>query len=68
MRMSVGRMHADEVDTNIDLVVRLLTAQFPLWAGLPIRPVPSTGTDNALIRLGDDKVVRLPRIDWAVGS
>ena len=66
--MSAGRMHADEVDTDIDLVVRLLAAQFPLWAGLPIRPVPSAGTDNALYRLGDDMVVRLPRIDWAIGD
>lgn len=64
--MPVGRMHADEVDTNIHLVCRLVAAQFPHWAGLPIRPVPSTGTDNALYRLGDDKVVRLPRIDWAI--
>ena len=66
--MSAGKMHADEVDTNVDLVVRLLDAQFPQWAGLPIRPVPSTGTDNALYRLGADKVVRLPRIDWAIGD
>lgn len=66
--MSAGRMHADEVDTNIDLVVRLLAAQFPQWAGLPIRRVPSAGTDNALYRLGHDMVVRLPRIDWAIGD
>ena len=66
--MSAGRMHADEVDTDIDLVVRLLAAQFPQWAGLPMRPVPSAGTDNALYRLGDDMVVRLPRIDWAIGD
>ena len=26
------------------------------------------GTDNAMFRLGDDKVVRLPRIGWAVGQ
>jgi aminoglycoside phosphotransferase (APT) family kinase protein len=30
--------------------------------------VPSAGTDNALYRLGRDMVVRLPRIDWAVGQ
>jgi len=66
--MSAGRMHADEVDTDIDLVVRLLAAQFPRWAGLPISPVASAGTDNALYRLGADKVVRLPRIDWAIGD
>ena len=50
--MTAGKMHADEVDTNIDLVVRLLAAQFPQWAGLPVTPVPSAGTDNALYRLG----------------
>jgi aminoglycoside phosphotransferase (APT) family kinase protein len=61
-------MHANEVDTNIDLVVRLLATQFPQWAGFPIRPVPSAGTDNALYRLGAEMVVRLPRIDWAIGQ
>jgi aminoglycoside phosphotransferase (APT) family kinase protein len=59
-------MHADEVDTNVSLVRRLLKAQFPDWGEHPIQPVPSTGTDNALYRLGDDMVVRLPRIYWAV--
>jgi aminoglycoside phosphotransferase (APT) family kinase protein len=54
-------MHADEVHTDALLVRRLLAAQFPQWAGLPIEPVPSAGTDNALYRLGDDMVVRLPR-------
>ena len=44
----------------------LLAAQFPRWAALPIDPVPSSGTDNALYRLGSDMVVRLPRIHWAV--
>jgi aminoglycoside phosphotransferase (APT) family kinase protein len=62
------RMHADEVDTDIPLVRRLLAGQFPRWAELPLRPVPSAGTDNALYRLGDDMVVRLPRIHWAVES
>jgi aminoglycoside phosphotransferase (APT) family kinase protein len=64
--MSAGKMHADEVNTDVSLVARLLTAQFPQWADLPIAPVPSSGTDNALYRLGDDLVVRLPRIHWAV--
>ena len=66
--MSTGKMHVDEVDTDVSLVVRLLTAQFPQWADLPIKPVPSAGTDNALYRLGDDMAVRLPRIHWAAGQ
>ena len=59
--MSTGKMHVDEVDTNVSLVVRLLTTQFPQWANLPIELVHSAGTDNALYRLGDDMVARLPR-------
>jgi len=64
--MTTGKMHADEIETDVGLVRRLLAAQFPRWARLPIAPVPSAGTDNALYRLGDDMVVRLPRIHWAV--
>ncbi|MEZ4767223.1 MAG: aminoglycoside phosphotransferase family protein [Caldilineales bacterium] len=61
-------MHDGEVVSDAMLVRRLLAAQFPRWADLPIRPVASSGTDNALYRLGDELLVRLPRIDWAVGQ
>ncbi len=61
-------MHADEVDTDESLVRRLLAAQFPHWAELAISRVPSAGTDNALYRLGRDKVVRLPRRPGSVAS
>jgi aminoglycoside phosphotransferase (APT) family kinase protein len=54
-------MHADETHTDVSLVRRLLAAQFPELAGLAIERVPSWGTDNALYRLGDGMVVRLPR-------
>ena len=40
--------------------------QFPQWSRLPIAPVPSDGTDNALYRIGDALVTRLPLIEWAV--
>jgi aminoglycoside phosphotransferase (APT) family kinase protein len=63
--MSAGKMHANEVDTNVSLVARLLTTQFPQWADFPLKPIYSAGTDNALYRLGDDMVARLPRISWA---
>ena len=63
--MTNRRMHADEIDIDTRLVGRLLAGQFPQWADLPIEPVPSAGTDNALYQLGDDMVVRLPRIHWA---
>ncbi|MAT95662.1 MAG: phosphotransferase [Anaerolineaceae bacterium] len=61
-------MHPNEIETGVSLVHRLLAVQFPQWASLPLAPVPSAGTDNALYRLGSDMVVRLPRIDWAVGQ
>jgi aminoglycoside phosphotransferase (APT) family kinase protein len=64
--MPVVKMHIDELDIDAALVRRLLAAQFPQWAGLPIESVPSAGTDNALFRLGNDMAVRLPRIHWAV--
>jgi aminoglycoside phosphotransferase (APT) family kinase protein len=64
--MSSKKMHADEMDIDVRLVQRLITAQFPQWADLPIQPVLSAGTDNALYRLGEEMVVRLPRIEWAV--
>jgi aminoglycoside phosphotransferase (APT) family kinase protein len=66
--MTAGKMHVDEVDTDVSLVGRLLAAQFPQWADLPIEPVHSAGTDNAIYRLGDDMAVRLPRIHWATGQ
>ncbi|MGY2892652.1 aminoglycoside phosphotransferase family protein [Deinococcus sp. UYEF24] len=62
------RMHEDEVDTGPDLVRRLLAAQFPQWAGLPLRAVRSSGTDNAVYRLGDHLSVRLPRTGWAIAQ
>jgi aminoglycoside phosphotransferase (APT) family kinase protein len=62
-------MHADELGTDEGLVRRLLAAQFPQWAELPIEALPAGGTDNAIYRLGDDLSVRLPRrADWAPGS
>ena len=39
---------------------RLIAAQFPQWANLPVRPVELDGWDNATFRLGEDMSVRLP--------
>ncbi len=61
-------MHDDQVDSDASLVRRLLSEQFPEWAALPIRRLESDGTDNAIYRLGDDLVARLPLIHWAVGQ
>ena len=66
--MPPGKMHPDEVETDVALVRLLLAGQFPQWADLSIEPVHSDGTDNAIYRLGDDMAVRLPRIHWAIGQ
>jgi aminoglycoside phosphotransferase (APT) family kinase protein len=58
----VVTVHPDEIVVPEDVVRRLLAAQFPQWAGLPLARVASYGTDNVLFRLGDDLCVRLPRL------
>ncbi|HEU5423143.1 MAG TPA: aminoglycoside phosphotransferase family protein [Nitrolancea sp.] len=67
-RRPAGKMHAGELDIDAALVRRLLAAQFPQWAELPLAPVPSAGTDNALYRLGAELAVRLPRIQEATAQ
>ena len=62
------RMHDDEVAVDDRLVRRLLATQMPDLADRPLTPVEPWGTDNAIWRLGDDLVVRLPRIRWATGQ
>lgn len=58
-------MHDDEVKIDRHLVRDLLVAQMPGLSRLPLTMVEPWGTDNAIWRLGDDLVVRLPRIGWA---
>ena len=42
------------------LVRRLIAAQFPQWAGLPVEPVVPGGHDHRTFRLGGELSVRLP--------
>jgi aminoglycoside phosphotransferase (APT) family kinase protein len=49
-----------KADITSDLVSRLVAAQFPQWADLPVRPVDVDGWDNASFRLGRYMSVRLP--------
>ena len=62
------RMHQGELTITETLIRALLKEQCAEWAVMPLQRIVSSGTDNALFRLGDDYVVRLPRIDWAVQS
>ena len=63
--MSTPRMSSNKVDIDGPLVRWLLARQFPRWADLPLTKVRSAGTDHAIFRLGDDMVVRLPRLPTA---
>jgi aminoglycoside phosphotransferase (APT) family kinase protein len=62
------KMHDDEVPVADSLVRRLVDIQFPQWSDLALHRIQSTGTDNAIYRLGDEMGVRLPRIHWAVSQ
>ncbi len=55
------RLHDDEPDIGPGIVRTLLRHQVPDLAGLLLRPLSNTGSDNALYRLGTELVVRLPR-------
>ncbi|GAB3435626.1 aminoglycoside phosphotransferase family protein [Flindersiella endophytica] len=48
------------IDVPTDVVRRLVAAQFPQWAGLPVRPVAEEGWDNRTFHLGSELSVRLP--------
>ncbi len=56
-------MHPGQLDVAPETVRRLVARQFPQWRDLPVRPVPTQGTVNALFRLGDDLVARLPLVE-----
>jgi len=55
------RMHDDEIDIDEDLVRSLLASLTPAYDGLALSRLASTGSSNALFRLGDDLLVRVPR-------
>lgn len=56
----MARIPEAEVDVDVALVERLLKAQHPDLAGLPMA-IAANGWDNAMVRLGDDLAVRVPR-------
>ena len=59
-------MHPGQLVVTESLVRRLVDRQFPEWAARPLARVESTGTVNAIYRLGDDLVVRVPLVaEWA---
>lgn len=55
-------MHPGAHPIDGGLVRRLIAERFPEWSGLSVKRWPSGGTVNAMYRLGDDMVVRLPLV------
>jgi aminoglycoside phosphotransferase (APT) family kinase protein len=54
-------LHPDEIPVDAELVRGLVGRVMPAHANLPIRRLPSSGSTNALFRLGEEFLVRLPR-------
>lgn len=54
-------MHDDELMIDEDVVRSLLRRDLAAYADLPLRPLDSTGSTNRLFRLGEERLVRLPR-------
>jgi aminoglycoside phosphotransferase (APT) family kinase protein len=54
-------LHDDEIPIDTALVRALVDRAMPHAACLPVRRLDSSGSSNALFRLGDDLLVRLPR-------
>jgi aminoglycoside phosphotransferase (APT) family kinase protein len=59
---SIGAVpiHDDEILVTEGVVRRLIESQFPEWSDEPIHEVDSSGTVNAIFRVGDDHAARFP--------
>ena len=61
-------MHDGEIDIDAKLVGALVAEEFPQLSDLPISAVQSSGTVNAIYRIGEHFYARLPRLQkWAQG-
>ncbi|HEY6749595.1 MAG TPA: aminoglycoside phosphotransferase family protein [Mycobacteriales bacterium] len=63
-----SRLHADQVDIDESVARRLIAAQLPRYAKLPLHRVSSGGTDNAVFRLGSALALRMPLTQSASAS
>jgi aminoglycoside phosphotransferase (APT) family kinase protein len=64
LRLSSGVarvLHDDEIPIDIGLVRALVDRAMPRCAGLAVQRLDSSGSTNALFRLGGNLLVRLPR-------
>lgn len=60
-RHVTGPLHDDEFLIDVRLVRALVDRALPECASLPLSPLRASGSSNALFRLGDELLVRLPR-------
>jgi aminoglycoside phosphotransferase (APT) family kinase protein len=56
-----GILHDDEIPIDAGLVRALVDQAMPWYAGLPARRLDAGGSSNALFRLGEHLLLRLPR-------
>ena len=61
-------MHEGEVEVAAGDLTSALAAQFPEFAGLPVRRVESAGTVIAPFRVGENAVARLPLVPTDVDA
>lgn len=54
-------LHPDEIPVDVELVRTLVGRAMPDYADAPVRRLASSGSTNALFRLGEELIVRLPR-------
>jgi aminoglycoside phosphotransferase (APT) family kinase protein len=54
-------LHFDEIAIDAELVRSLVGRAMPAYADAPVRRLASSGSTNALFRLGQELLVRLPR-------
>ncbi|HEY3529161.1 MAG TPA: aminoglycoside phosphotransferase family protein [Nocardioides sp.] len=62
------RLHDDELEVDEKLVRRLLGTLSSAYDELPLRRLEASGSTNALFRLGDDLLVRVPRQPGGSGT
>jgi aminoglycoside phosphotransferase (APT) family kinase protein len=60
-------MHASQLTVSAEMVRELVDDQFPRWRGLAIASVCSSGTVNAIFRIGDLLAARFPLKPGAAG-
>lgn len=53
-------MHEGQLLVTAEMVRDLVGGQFPEYARLPIEPVHSEGTVNAIFRIGEQLAARFP--------